>query len=177
MKSQYLIIFALFFSGCAMLDFEGDPYWDQPGSGYFSNFSDFGNPGGGTLYSSRMPTSRSNDREVKSERSSRLSRSDRSKNDGYQSSRRSWVSRERDDYRRQSPPVPADVRLGMQTQDVRGVWGDPRNVQIAGDSNQGNERWIYTEGPTSRWGFSSVKIIYFEQGQVVGWETTRPDSL
>ncbi len=64
-----------------------------------------------------------------------------------------------------------DLVLGMQMSDVRNVWGEPRDVQMAGDPRYGNQRWIYFEGLSSPWSTSRARIVYFENGRVVGWET------
>lgn len=65
----------------------------------------------------------------------------------------------------------ADVTLGMSRQDVLASWGQPSDVEKAGTRNTGNERWIYYQGLTTRWSMRSARIVYFESGQVVGWET------
>jgi hypothetical protein len=64
-----------------------------------------------------------------------------------------------------------DVTLGMRPDDVVTAWGQPGEVETAGDPYQGNQRWFYYTGLSSRWSLSSARIIYFEQGRVVGWET------
>ena len=63
-----------------------------------------------------------------------------------------------------------DVYLGMRTQDVKNTWGEPTRVQHAGGSDSQHQRWIY---PTSYsyTGTQNARIVYFENGQVVGWET------
>jgi hypothetical protein len=86
--------------------------------------------------------------------------------------------REDADFRRENQIRQAlrsrELVLGMHMEDVRSIWGEPRDVQTAGDSSMGNQRWVYFEGLSSRWGTSSARIIYFESGQVVGWETVHP---
>lgn len=64
-----------------------------------------------------------------------------------------------------------DVVRGMTREDVRSAWGEPRSREVAGDERSGNERWIYTLGVSSRWSLAPKKYVYFERGQVVGWET------
>ncbi|MCC7442087.1 MAG: hypothetical protein IT285_10655 [Bdellovibrionales bacterium] len=65
-----------------------------------------------------------------------------------------------------------DVELGMPMEDVKGAWGEPRRVQMAGNPEYGNQRWIYELGGTSTGAQRAARIVYFEEGQVVGWETT-----
>ena len=63
-----------------------------------------------------------------------------------------------------------DVTLGMTQADVLALWGQPRAAQSAGRSENGNVRWIYTQGP-AQWDTGDSRVLYFENGQVVGWET------
>ncbi len=78
-----------------------------------------------------------------------------------------------DDYR-ENHVTPAvqnhDIVLGMNTSEVISAWGRPRDVEVAGNGG-GNERWIYYSGNSIRYGINPEKIIYFEDGKVVGWET------
>lgn len=65
-----------------------------------------------------------------------------------------------------------DVARGMTRAAVRQSWGDPDFVEVAGDQLRGNERWRYNKLVSSEDGFSNeTRIIYFEGGVVVGWET------
>lgn len=64
-----------------------------------------------------------------------------------------------------------DLVLGMDMNDVRSVWGAPREVQTAGDPRHGNQRWIYPNGLYSAAGVGSARVVYFEAGRVAGWET------
>ncbi|MCM2324184.1 MAG: hypothetical protein NDJ90_13070 [Oligoflexia bacterium] len=64
--------------------------------------------------------------------------------------------------------------LGMTMDDVREVWGLPQEVQAAGEAGAGYERWTYFEGLSSRWSVSPFRVVYFEKGQVAGWETQDP---
>lgn len=59
-----------------------------------------------------------------------------------------------------------DVVLGMSMRDVYGSWGEPRLTEQAG---VGHQRWIYPEGPMR--GLGASRVVYFENGRVVGWET------
>lgn len=63
------------------------------------------------------------------------------------------------------------LTLGMSMAKVRKLWGQPQDVEVAGDPNSGNERWTYLNGLSNQWGTSSSRVVYFEQGQVAGWES------
>lgn len=56
-----------------------------------------------------------------------------------------------------------DILLGMKKNDVLESWGKPLRVEIAGNPRNENERWLYKMNGAS-------KYIYFESGQVEGWE-------
>ena len=64
-----------------------------------------------------------------------------------------------------------DITLGMPMGTVRTAWGSPTGVDTAGDSKGGNERWTYSDSLNSRYGMGHSKVVYFERGRVVGWET------
>ena len=64
-----------------------------------------------------------------------------------------------------------DIILGMEMDDVSKAWGEPREVEIAGNPSYGNQRWTYFQGLSSRWSTSSARIIYFESGKVIGWQS------
>lgn len=66
-----------------------------------------------------------------------------------------------------------DIIMGMNTQDVQAAWGSPTDIEWAGDPKHGNSRWIYRQGLSQGWGTGSNRVIYFESGQVAGWETLR----
>lgn len=66
-----------------------------------------------------------------------------------------------------------DIVKGMAMTDVQSAWGQPHAVEVAGDARFGNERWIYREGLSQKWGTKSARVIYFEEGRVIGWETVR----
>lgn len=68
-----------------------------------------------------------------------------------------------------------DITLGMHRTDVQKIWGSPHDRDAAqADSDSGGgrylERWIYPEGTK---GLGSERVVYFEEGRVVGWETLR----
>lgn len=56
-----------------------------------------------------------------------------------------------------------DILMGMTKNDVIESWGKPVRVEIAGNPRNENERWLYNMNGAS-------KYIYFEAGQVGGWE-------
>lgn len=64
-----------------------------------------------------------------------------------------------------------NIRLGMNRSIVQRQMGQPSFVEVAGNPQLGNERWVYeTKVPTLRGYYKERKIIYFERGNVVGWE-------
>ena len=63
------------------------------------------------------------------------------------------------------------IALGMGMGEVTGIWGEPNDVETAGDARQGNQRWTYFSGVSSRWGLGARRVVYFESGQVAGWKT------
>lgn len=56
-----------------------------------------------------------------------------------------------------------DILLGMKKNEVLDSWGKPVRVEIAGNPRNENERWLYNMNGAS-------KYIYFESGEVQGWE-------
>lgn len=65
-----------------------------------------------------------------------------------------------------------DVAMGMSQKAVMESWGDPDLVEVAGDPVYGNERWRYSRYISSTDGYQKQnRVIYFEAGRVVGWET------
>lgn len=65
-----------------------------------------------------------------------------------------------------------DITLGMTKSAVRDSWGEPDNVEVAGNPMYGNERWHYTEQTSSTEGYHTQnRLVYFESGRVVGWES------
>lgn len=56
-----------------------------------------------------------------------------------------------------------DIMMGMSKNDVLESWGKPMRVEVAGNPRYENERWLYRMNGAS-------KYIYFESGQVQGWE-------
>ena len=65
-----------------------------------------------------------------------------------------------------------DVAMGMSHKAVVESWGDPDAVEVAGNPIYGNQRWRYSRYISSNDGYQKVeKILYFESGRLVGWET------
>ena len=65
-----------------------------------------------------------------------------------------------------------DIAVGMPKQAVKDSWGEPEAVEVAGNPIYGNERWHYSEQTSSTEGYhSQSRVVYFESGRVVGWET------
>jgi hypothetical protein len=64
-----------------------------------------------------------------------------------------------------------DVVVGMSADDVARIWGEPHDVDYAGDDGSPHQRWTYSEGWTSRYGVAPQRVLYFENGRVAGWET------
>lgn len=64
------------------------------------------------------------------------------------------------------------LRLGMGKNRVASTLGHPQQVEVAGNPKYGNERWTYEINvPTLDGYYKERKIIYFEGGSVVGWES------
>lgn len=65
-----------------------------------------------------------------------------------------------------------DIAVGMSQKAVVQSWGDPDIVEVAGDPVYGNERWRYSKYESGDEGFNKqTRVVYFESGRVVGWET------
>ncbi len=54
------------------------------------------------------------------------------------------------------------IQLGMNKQDVVQTWGEPQNVDYAGDPRMQNERWSFREK-------GKVHKVFFAGGLVQGW--------
>ena len=64
------------------------------------------------------------------------------------------------------------LRIGMPKSYVRRQLGHPSVVEVAGNPVYGNERWIYENSiETLKGSYQETRVIYFEEGSVVGWET------
>jgi len=55
------------------------------------------------------------------------------------------------------------IHEGMQKSDVAGIWGEPNNVEIAGNPQNQNEKWSFYQN-------GNLNIVYFEGGIVQGWK-------
>jgi hypothetical protein len=64
-----------------------------------------------------------------------------------------------------------DIVLGMTKEAVLESWGEPEDVEVAGNSLYGNERWKYIEFVSTQEGFQrEERMVIFESGKVVGWK-------
>jgi outer membrane protein assembly factor BamE (lipoprotein component of BamABCDE complex) len=65
-----------------------------------------------------------------------------------------------------------DITVGMTKQAVRDSWGEPDLIEVAGNPIYGNERWHFSGQTSSTEGYQTQnRIVYFESGRVVGWES------
>ncbi len=65
-----------------------------------------------------------------------------------------------------------DIAIGMPMEYVLKAWGDPISRQTSGNPLFKNEKWRYERSVPTQEGFKKeVRIVYFEGGKVVGWET------
>lgn len=65
-----------------------------------------------------------------------------------------------------------DISIGMPNEIVKKSWGDPVAVESSGNSLFKNEKWRYARTVSTPEGFKQEKrVVYFEGGRVVGWET------
>lgn len=65
-----------------------------------------------------------------------------------------------------------DIAIGMPNEIVKKSWGDPLNIETSGNALFKNEKWRYMRTVSTPDGFKQEKrIVYFEGGRVVGWET------
>lgn len=65
-----------------------------------------------------------------------------------------------------------DIAIGMPNEIVKKSWGDPLNIEASGNSLYRNEKWRYARTVSTPEGFKQEKrVVYFEGGRVVGWET------
>lgn len=55
-----------------------------------------------------------------------------------------------------------ELFLGMEKDEVVGMWGKPVRVEIAGNPINQNERWSFKED-------GNIRQVYFEGGKVQGW--------
>lgn len=65
-----------------------------------------------------------------------------------------------------------DIAVGMPADYVRKSWGEPSNIEASGNPIYKNERWKYLKQVSTPQGYRQEKrLVYFEGGRVVGWET------
>jgi len=65
-----------------------------------------------------------------------------------------------------------DIVLEMPKDAVRKSWGDPDAIEVAGNPDYGNERWVYTTFESTTDGFhKQERKVYFKRGRVIGWES------
>lgn len=65
-----------------------------------------------------------------------------------------------------------DIAIGMPMDFVIKAWGEPLQREVSGNPLFKNEKWRYNRSISSQEGYRQEKrIVYFEGGRVVGWET------
>lgn len=65
-----------------------------------------------------------------------------------------------------------DIAVGMPMELVKKSWGEPLAIDISGNPIYRNQRWKYQRQVSAPDGFKKeTRLVYFEGGRVVGWET------
>lgn len=65
-----------------------------------------------------------------------------------------------------------NLHLGMGKSRVQNTLGQPSVIEVAGNPKYENERWVYERSvPTLKGYYKEKRVIYFEGGNVVGWES------
>ena len=65
-----------------------------------------------------------------------------------------------------------DIAIGMPMDYVAKSWGEPLMKEVSGNPLFKNQKWRYSRSLSTQEGFKQEKrIVYFEGGKVVGWET------
>ena len=65
-----------------------------------------------------------------------------------------------------------DIAIGMPQDLVRKSWGEPVAIDVSGNPVYKNERWKYLKQISTPQGYRQEnRIVYFEGGRVVGWDT------
>jgi hypothetical protein len=65
-----------------------------------------------------------------------------------------------------------DIAIGMPADYVKKSWGEPTDIETSGNPIYKNERWQYLRQVSTPQGYKQEKrLVYFEGGRVVGWET------
>ena len=68
--------------------------------------------------------------------------------------------------------VTSDIAIGMPMDYVIKSWGEPMAREISGNPYLKNEKWKYSRNISTRDGYKKEnRLVYFEGGRVVGWET------
>lgn len=161
MNSQTILLsfsltFLLFLNACAMIPFEDDLHWDDP-LAYSQSAVGQRAPHRPETYSSDLRSGF----ETASKPSQR-------KPSQHQEQLQGSLRQAAVDQTIQQ----GDVAPGMSMSQVRKAWGSPQEVQLAGDPRYGNAKWVYFEGLSSRWSLGRTRAVYFENGRVVGWESS-----
>jgi hypothetical protein len=74
---------------------------------------------------------------------------------------------------RYQAPVADTIAYGMAMDEVASIWGEPGSIDSAGDPRDGNQRWTYYSGLSSRYGLGTKRVVYFESGHVAGWRASQ----
>lgn len=165
-----IILSIITVSGCAMIPLDGgqdipDSFWEQD-SLYRSQSSATRSPAGNTAQAAEESS------EPGFFDSLFGSETDSDSGSSWSSAAESHSPRRRRSRADELSDRGPDVTLGMSSQQVYSVWGEPADIETAGDPRYGNQRWIYYLGLSSPWSMRQARVVYFEQGRVVGWETT-----
>ncbi len=65
-----------------------------------------------------------------------------------------------------------NIALGMTGNEVEQSWGEPTDIEYAGNPVYQNERWSYTKEISTKSGYQKeTRVVYFEFGRVAGWQT------
>lgn len=65
-----------------------------------------------------------------------------------------------------------DIAIGMPADYVKKSWGEPTSIETSGNPIYKNERWQYLKQVSTPQGYKQeTRLVYFEGGRVVGWET------
>lgn len=71
--------------------------------------------------------------------------------------------------------VQHELRMGMSMNDVISILGKPQEIQVAGNPEVGNQKWSYWEGVNDALLNKPHSVVYFEDGEVAGWENIPPN--
>lgn len=63
-----------------------------------------------------------------------------------------------------------EIALGMTKEMVKQSWGEPDNIEYAGNPIYQNEKWSYkTTSPSLNGYVHENRVIFFESGRIAGW--------